>query len=314
MTAVIHGLHHITAITSNVALTKEFFGNVLGLRLVKRSINLDDRKNYHLYFGDEVGRAGTLLTLFPRLNSSKGRIGAGQATIIQLSVPTGALNFWRRRLRAKNCTHIVDETLFGDKRALFQIPDVLLLALVESSKDQRAPWITDDIGESVAVRGLYGVTLAQQSTAHLPDLLTLTLGFVETNAERIGSALQCRFTLPKSDSGVIDVQVDPNLVRGSEGTGTVHHIAFNAESRDAQSKMRQAFIDAGMLVTDVVDRQYFTSVYARTAGGILFEIATTTGSGFTLDEQRENLGSRLCLPEDIEPQRQEIESALPPLD
>lgn len=311
MTAVINGLHHITAITGNAEQTRQFFSNVLGFRLVKQSINLDDPANYHFYFGDELGRAGSLLTFFPRENSPKGRIGAGQATIVQLSIPLGALPFWRRRLRSHNCLHILDETLFGDQRAVFQLPGGLLLALVESAKDQRLPWLTDTIDKDVAIRGLYGITLAQQSTAHLPDLLTQTLGFVEHDEERVGTALQRRFVLPHSDAGVIDLQIDPNMVRGSEGVGTIHHVALDVGTTEAQSQTRQTLIDAGMQPTEVFDRQYFSSVYARTAGGILLEIATTSEEGFTRDETADELGARLCLPADLEDRRSAIERDLP---
>ncbi len=313
MTTFIDGLHHVTAISDDTAATAEFFTNVLGLRLVKKTVNPDDVTGYHLCFGNQLGDAGTLLTLFPRENSHAGRIGAGQATIIQLSVPYGGLRFWRSRLRQNNCNHIVDETLFGDARALFQFPSGLLVAFVECETDDRMPWQTDDISIDVAIRGLYGVTLAQQSTAHLPKLLTQTLGFVETNVERITTTTQHRFVLPNANAGVIDVQIDPNMIRGREGTGTIHHVALSVASPKAQLKVRQALIASGMQVTDVIDRDYFTSVSARTPGGILIEITSSKDRGFTIDEPINSLGQHLCLPPHLEHKRTEIERKLPPL-
>ncbi|MEM8977303.1 MAG: VOC family protein, partial [Pseudomonadota bacterium] len=224
MTTIINGLHHVTAISNDAAATGQFFSAVLGLRLVKKTVDHHDIAGYHLCFGNHAGDAGTLLTVFPRENSRTGRIGAGQATIIQLSVPQGALRFWRSRLRQNNCNHIVDETLFGDDRALFQFPSGLLVAFVECDTDDRTPWTTNDINSDVAIRGLYGITLAQQSTAHLPLLLTQTLGYVESNVEQITTTTQHRFVLPNADAGVIDIQIDPNMIRGREGTGTIHHI------------------------------------------------------------------------------------------
>ncbi|MEM9357221.1 MAG: VOC family protein [Pseudomonadota bacterium] len=313
MTTIINGLHHITAITDNAAATGQFFSKVLGLRLVKRTVSEDDTAGYHICFGNKAGDDGTLLTFFPREHSDAGRIGAGQATIIQLSIPGGALRFWRTRLRQNNCNHIVDETLFGDDRALFQFPSGLLVAFVECESDDRTPWPTEDVDSDVAIRGLYGITLAQQSTAHLPTLLTQTFGYVETDVEQITTTTQQRFVLPNSDAGVIDVQIDPNMIRGRQGTGTIHHFALSVGSPAEQLEMRQALIDAGMQVTDVIDLQYFTTVRARTPGGILIEIATTHNRGFTIDEPIERLGEDLCLPPDLEHKRPEIESKLPPL-
>jgi len=311
--AKIFGLHHITAISVDAQRNLEFYVKVLGLRLVKRTVNYDDPERYHLVLGDQTGRAGSLITLFPRPSAPRGRHGGGQATITGLSVPTGALSFWRPRLRRAGARHLVDENVHGADRAVFQDPDGLLLALVEC-EDPRDIVAADGIPETAAIRGLHGVTIAQQSPALLSEILQGVFGFREQTIERIGSARHCRFVLDQPNAGgVIDVQIDANILRGTEGSGTIHHIALGVETEDEQAEFRERLMQAGLHATEAIDRYYFRSVYARTPGGILFEVATR-GPGFAIDEPLESLGEMLCLPEHLEPRRAQLLKQLPKLE
>ena len=308
------GLHHITAVTADAALSKHIFSQVLGLRLVKKSITPTDPAGYHLFFGDEYGGPGSLLTIMTPQGGQAGRIGAGQATIIQLSIPSDALAFWRSRLRQHNCQHILDETLFGDERALFLLPNGLLIALVECDDDKREPWVHNDISTDFAIRGLYGATLAQQSTASLPDLLTVTFGYIKEYVETVGSTTHYRFRLPASDASVIDLQIDPNMARGFAGTGTIDHIGLHVDSDAEQRQLRQDLINAGLLASETIDRHYLVSVSARTPGGVVIEVSRTKTGGFTIDEDPKELGSALCLPASLEAQRKQIAHSLGNLD
>lgn len=308
------GLHHVTAVAADAALSKHIFSHVLGLRLVKKSITPTDPRGYHLYFGDEFGSPGSLLTVMSPRCSKAGRIGAGQATIIQFSILVGTLEFWRSRLQRHNCQHILDETLFGDERALFLLPNGLLIALIENDGDKRKPWVSSDIGTAYAIRGLYGVTLAQQSTASLPDLLTDTFGYIQEDIEAVGATIQYRFRLPDADASVIDLQVDPNMARGFKGTGTIDHIGLYVGSDDEQRRLRQGLISAGLLASEIIDEQYTVSVSARTAGGLAIEVSRSKAGGFTVDENLKDLGNALCLPAGLEAQRKQIEGSLPKLD
>ncbi|MGI9410794.1 MAG: ring-cleaving dioxygenase [Hyphomicrobiaceae bacterium] len=312
MTGAVIGLHHVTAVSKNITGNVDFYTRILGLRLVKKTVNFDQPSHYHLYFGDERGRPGSVLTLFLHTDLQSGRIGGGQATITSFAVPPDALPFWRRRLRQTAARHVIDETLSDEKRSVFQDPDGLLFALVET-EDERVPWLTSNIGSDVAIRGLHGVTLAQQSTARMPEILVDVLGYEQVNVERIGNGHHLRFALPGTKAAsIIDVQIDANIARGTDGTGTVHHIAFGVEDEATQASLRKQLREVGLQVSDQRDRTYFKSIYARSPAGILLEIATA-GPGFEFDEPFEKLGTSLCLPEHLEARRQEIEALLPPI-
>lgn len=308
----VSGLHHITATCGDAEQCRTFVTDGLGLRLVKKTVNFDDPSYFHFYFGDIQGNPGTLVTLLPRADTAQGRIGSGQATITSFSVPEGSLSYWSSRLRAAGASPIVNETVWGEKRSIVQSPTGILLALVES-EDNRKAYVNGHVHDDVAVRGICGVTLAQQSTAHLPDILTGVLGFQEIGMERIGSAVHCRFQLSQGDRNTnLDVQIDAGIQRGRDGIGTVHHIAFAVGNEESLISKRNQLTEIGLQPTEVIDRTYFKSVYARTPGGILIELATN-GPGFAVDEPHDLLGQKLCLPQHLEPRRTEIEQQLPSL-
>ena len=303
------GLHHVTATARCAAPCVEFITQVLGLHLVKRTVDFDDPCCHHLYFGDAIGSSGTLLTVLVRTDAAAGRIGSGQATITSFAIPRGALRFWHRRLRGNGAEPVLNDRAWGAARSIVQCPDGLLLGFVECD-DKRSPCTNGAIPNDVAIRGIYGVTLAQQSTACLPDILTKVLGFEEAGMERIGTSVHCRYRLagavPETN---LDVQIDAGFARGHDGTGTVHHIAFSVDDHGALLAVRDSLIRAGLQATDPGDRVYFTSVYARTPGGILLEVATD-GPGFCVDEPHERLGRSLCLPQHLEADRTAIERKL----
>lgn len=307
------GLHHVTAIAGAPARNAAFYATALGQRLIKRTVNFDDPGTWHLYYGDAIGHAGTVMTFFPWAHAPKGRVGAGQVSLTQYAVPRDALPFWRERLPAHGAEVVTAaETVFGEPRAVFADPDGLLLALVEV-EDPRDPWLADGIDAAHAVRGFDGVTLALHDGESTARILTEAFGYVEaaTDPAPAGGAVT-RFRRPGGTAPIVDLHVDPAMAGGREGVGTVHHVAFSVPDDAAQTAVRQALLGLGLQVTPQIDRQYFNAVYTRTPGGVLFEVATET-PGFATDEAPEALGQALKLPARYEAHRREIETALPPL-
>jgi len=302
----IHGLHHVTAIAASAATTDRFYSRALGLRRVKQTVNFDDPTAWHLYYANGAAEPGTVMTFFIWPGARPGRHGAGQARVTQFAVPPGALPFWRARLPAMGARAAPGAAPFDDRAALFADPDGLLLALVEA-EDARAPWTTDAIGPEVALRGLRGVTLSLNDGAGVGAVLRL-FGYAP-EAEAGGLT---RWRRAGVACGVVDVQADPAARPGSDGAGAVHHVAFRVADRAAQGAVRAAMAAHGLRVTEPIDRDYFTAIYARTPGGVLFEVATDE-PGFAVDEPADRLGTALRLPRRHEPQRAAIEAALPPL-
>ena len=306
------GLHHVTAIAGDAARNADFHVRALGRRLVKRTVNFDDPGTWHLYYGDETGAAGGVMTVFPWAHAPQGAVGAGQVSITQYAVPPGALAFWRARLAAED-VHVVSEaeTVFGETRDVFADPDGLLTALVETD-DPRTPWTTEAIGADVAIRGFHGVTLALREGETTTRILTEAFGYETEGSAPAGGGTVTRLRRTGGVAGVVDLHVDPAMPAGREGVGTVHHVAFSVPDPDAQARVRAALAALGLAVTPRIDRQYFDAVYARTPGGVLFEVATET-PGFAIDEPVETLGAALRLPDRYAPHRARIEAALPPL-
>ena len=303
------GLHHITAIAGNAKRNLDFYTRILGQRLVKKTVNFDDPKTYHFYFGNEGGEPGTLLTFFPWEGINPGRNGAGMATHIAYSVPQGALEFWKNRLKAFNIDYKEGEIL-GEKMISFQDPDGLELEFVEPKKpDNRKVWTTEEISSDFATKGFYTTTLtlnnADATSKFLTDLLGYQLQQEDGNRYRFA-------TDAIETANLIDILEDPTAGRGINSAGTNHHIAFRVKNDDILMEFREKILSAGLNITPKIDRDYFYSLYFREPGGVLFEIATDN-PGFTIDEPLEELGNSLKLPKQYEPARTQIESLLPDL-
>jgi len=310
MSDLIAGIHHITAITSDAQGCVDFYSEVLGLRLVKVTVNFDDPGTYHLYFGDSAGQPGTILTFFPFEHARRGTVGNGDVSAIAFAVPPGSLDFWRDRLGAARVPMMEGPTRFGDAVLRLADPDGLPLELVEARGWSAASaWSGSDVPLGQAVAGFHSATLAEEGYERTAALLTevMHLRSVGQEADRF------RFAADGTSPGtIVDVVRSPNGRPGRLGSGTVHHIAWRTPDDDAQARWRGALADRGYNVTPVMDRVYFHSIYFREPGGILFEIATDP-PGFLHDEPQETLGSRLMLPPWLEPIREGIAGALPPL-
>lgn len=306
----IGGLHHVTAIAGRPARNLAFYRDVLGLRLVKRTVNFDDPGTWHLYFGDEDGSPGSILTFFPHPHAMPGQHGRGQAGETAFAVPAGALDFWARRLTDLGVAVERLEPRFGESALRFEDPDGLALEIVGDAGVGALPaWTAGPVPADHAIRGIRGVTLWLAGGAATAAVLK-TLGYVEAGTE----GDRTRFLAPgKVLGGVVDIVDVGAAPRGSLGAGTVHHIAFRASDDAAQAQAAKALTDAGFGVTEQKERNYFRSVYFREPGGIIFEIATDD-PGFAADEPREALGTTLKLPEWLEPARARIEAALPALE
>jgi len=304
----IPGLHHVTAITADPQANVDFYAGVLGLRFVKRTVNFDDPGSYHLYFGDELGRPGGIMTFFGWPGASRGRRGAGQLTETAFSVPPESLDFWTAHLRA----HGVEAELslrFGDEVLSFADPDGLALELIASAGDDRAPWDGGPVPPEHGIRGFRAITVTVAAADATAGLLTGPMGF-ETDA---AGGPRSRFVSAHgARAGVIDVLEAPRESGGIVSAGTVHHVAWRTPGDEEQLVWRAALIAAGRDVTHVYDRRYFHSIYFREPGGVLFEIATDP-PGFTLDEPAAELGARLALPPWLEESRPAIEAHLPPI-
>lgn len=301
------GLHHVTAIARDAAANAEFYVRVLGLRMVKRTINFDDPGSYHLYYGDAAGRPGTLLTFFIRPWEQRGRPGRGQATLVAFSVPSGSLPYWSDRLAARNI-RVTQRTGGREADAVsFADPDGLELRLVDDgSRPDCEASASPDVPASHSIRGLHGITLLVTDTEPTGLLLTRALGLAGTS--RTGDRL--RFRADGQSVGLfVDVLQAPDGQSGSIAAGSVHHVAFRAPGTKEQLEWQRELRSTGLDVTDVKDRTYFRSIYFTEPGGVRFEIATDT-PGFAVDESPELLGTRLQLPAGVEPKRADLEARI----
>ncbi|HEU4629218.1 MAG TPA: ring-cleaving dioxygenase [Gemmatimonadaceae bacterium] len=306
----ITGLHHVTAIAGDAQENLDFYTTVLGLRLVKRSVNQDAPGTYHLFYADAVGHPGTDLTFFPWPDLPPGRRGIGLTNEVALAVPTGSLDYWTERLAQHDVQAGELTTRFGERTLTFLDVHGLALALVETSDPREfSPWPGSPVPEQYQIRGLHAARMAQRDLGPTTRFLTEGMGFRLVASE---DGWQ-RYALGEGGSGhVLDVQALPDAPRGTWGMGSVHHVAWRVADSDAEVAAQRAVRAAGAAATDVIDRFWFRSVYFKEPGGALFEIATD-GPGFAVDEPTETLGDRLILPPWLEPRRAEIEQALPPL-
>lgn len=303
------GLHHITAIAGKAQRNYDFYTRVLGLRLVKKTVNFDDPGTYHFYFGNEVGTPGTILTFFPWEGIKKGRTGTGMATEIRYTVPGESLSFWKDRFEELQVPHGEIRTMFGEQQLPFQDPDGLNLALVSSTSDDRLAWTQAGVPSEFAIKGFHSVELnlrnIQATAAVLKEIFGYSLQATEGNHSRY-------VTDAVGTANIIDLLESPNGAPGVNAGGTNHHVAFRVKDDNILMEFRKKVINSGLQITEKIDRNYFYSLYFREPGGVLFEIATDN-PGFDIDEPVNELGSNLKLPSQYEVHRNEIEQVLPVL-
>ncbi len=319
------GIHHVTAIAGDASANVIFYTNVFGLRLVKQTVNFDDPNSYHLYYGDEVGTPGTILTFFARPGVTPGKAGVGEPTAIALSIPPGSSMWWKTRLDAAGLAPDSAEERFGEHVLSFRDSDGMKLELIETTRSQAHPlrfWEHGPVPEQYAIRGVHSVTLAHAGTHRASPLESAAvepqfgkdLGFqMLAFLESPSNAKRQRFGINGMEvSSYIDVIPSAALRPGRMGAGTIHHVAFRTATDNGQLAWQQRLHKSGYQVSQVMDRVYFHSIYFRERGGVLFEIATD-GPGFTTDENEEALGSVLKLPRWYEPLRSQLEASLPSL-
>lgn len=302
----IKGLHHVTSMAADANENNAFFTKILGLRRIKKTVNFDAPEVYHLYYGDEIGTPGSVMTTFPFGRMPRGARGVGEVGVTEFAIPKGALGFWRDRLDAMGVSGLVQDTAFGQQRLRFDGPDGDGLALVEDEIRGRKPWTGVDVPENVGILGFRGARFCLRDEGATAELMRY-MGY-----QRLGQDQGItRFVIEGGNAAdTIDIETLPGAKAADQGAGSVHHIAFAVEDRAAQLEVRQALMDTGYQVTPVIDRDYFWAIYFRAPGGVLFEIATNE-PGFDRDEDTAHLGQALKLPTRYEPQRAMIEDHLP---
>ena len=302
------GMHHITAIAGDAKRNFNFYSKILGLRFIKKTVNFDDPRTYHFYFGDEIGSAGTILTFFPWGEGiQQGVKGSGMATEIGYSVPKGSLDFWQKRFEKYNVIYNKPAEKFGEKYLTFLDPDGLKLELIESkTEDNRKAWQTDEVKEDAATKGFHNITLTLNNIKETAAVLTEIFGYklIDQDVNRYRYA-----TTAVENAAIVDLVELADEKKGIVANGSVHHVAFRVQNDKILMHFREKIEAYGLSITPQIDRQYFHSLYFREPGGVLFEIATDN-PGFTVDESLEELGQNLKLPEQYESQRSSIEKHL----
>ncbi|WP_062012876.1 ring-cleaving dioxygenase [Aureimonas sp. AU4] len=305
------GLHHVTAIARSAARNVDFYTRVLGLRLVKRTVNFDDPSTHHLYYGDGAGAPGTVLTFFPWENAAPGRLGVGETQETVFRVPEGSIGYWTHRFLEKGVEHQAIVRRFGETVLSFQDGDGMRMALVAvPGAERETGWSDGAVPPEHAIRGFHSVSLLLEEVGATGAILTDVFGFREIGRE--GSTT--RFAVPDLGvGGVVDIRAVGGFLKPRPGAGSVHHIAFRAADDAAEAAMVQRLAENhGLTTTEQKDRNYFRSVYFREPGHVLFEIATDI-PGFAVDEPLESLGTSLKLPAPYEAHRAAIEAVLPDL-
>lgn len=315
MTAVsasLPGLHHVTAITGDAQKNIDFYCGVLGLRLVKLTVNFDDPGSYHLYYGDGLGRPGTIMTFFAWPGAPRGQIGPPQVTTTSFSVPANALAFWQEWLAKHGVTPAPIVGRFDEQVLGFTDPEGMSLEIVAAEQSGGIPWPDGPIPTAHAIRGFNGVTLSEVGYQGTANVLTDVMGFTLFASE--GNRFRYRANAGAGDAfaSIVDILCVPGGRRGGMGSGIVHHVAFRTPDDPQQVSWREKLVRLKFDVSPVMDRTYFHSIYFREPGGVLFEIATEN-PGFTADEPVEKLGTRLMLPPQLELFREEIERVVPPV-
>ncbi|QDL94362.1 ring-cleaving dioxygenase (plasmid) [Paroceanicella profunda] len=305
-----NGIHHVTAIAGPARRNLEFYSGVLGLRLVKKTVNFDDPGTYHLYYGDETGQPGTILTFFPWEHAAPGRGGIGETQQTVFRVPAASIGYWLHRLVEKGVTHEKPVQRFGESFLAFRDPDGLRLAFAGiPGIESEAAWSTGAIPAEHAIRGFHSVNLLLADAGRTAEVLTDVFGFAEIGQE--GSLR--RFAVPGTTAGgIVDLHAAGEFLKARQGAGSVHHVAFRADEAGQAEMVEKLARNHGLRTTEQKDRNYFRSVYFREPGGVLFEIATDD-PGFSVDEPVASLGAALKLPGQYESHRETIEAALPAL-
>lgn len=307
METLINGLHHVTTLAGDTQRNVHYYQDILGLRLVKKTVNFDAPDVFHLYYGNETGSPGTILTFFPYGNLPRGRKGVGQLTYTAFSVPTLSMQFWIDRLHDHNIPYAGPYSRLSESYLQFEDFDGMGIELVFTDADQRTPWSNGDIPADYAIRGFHTVTLNQLNPDRTINFLT------ELMQHRLVGEESGRFRFEAGLGGsgnFVDVLYTPKGVHGLQGAGSVHHVAFSTDTDETQLVIQEKLRASGYSVTPVQDRNYFHSIYFREPGGVLFEVATNP-PGFTVDESVDTLGTALKLPSQFESRRSEIEAALP---
>ncbi|MBY0561982.1 ring-cleaving dioxygenase [Hyphomicrobium sp.] len=306
------GIHHVTAIAGNPSRNLDFYTKVLGLRLVKKTVNFDDPGTYHFYFGDETGNPGTILTFFPWDHAPRGRNGVGTAQQTMFRVPESAIGYWAHRFVEKGVPHEAIEKRYGRSVLAFSDPDGMSLSLVGVPGAEAEPaWQGGDVPAEHALRGFHGVSLLLEDATRTGAILTDVFGFTETDSEGPIKRFVANGTVA---GGIVEIREAKGFLPGHMGRGSVHHVAFRAANDEVQAEMRKKLVENhGIRPTEQRDRDYFRSIYFREPGGILFEIATDE-PGFAVDEPLASLGQSLKLPRFLEGRRKEIEAVLEPLE
>lgn len=304
------GIHHITAIASDAKKNYNFYTGILGLRLIKKTVNFDDPHTYHFYYGDEKGSPGSILTFFPWEGIQAGRRGTKQVTEIGYSVPAGSLEFWQERFDQHNIIYNKPSVKFGERYLTFLDPDGLKFEMTEAKKtDTRPQWQSSEVDKLNAVHGFHHITITTNKMEDTAAVLTQIFGFKMTDSE----VNRFRFVTDAVEyAAIVDLVEAPGEAIGHVAGGSVHHVAFRVEDEESLMYFREKIVDFGLNITEKIDRNYFYSLYFREPGGVLFELATDN-PGFTVDETLEELGTNLKLPVQYESIREEIEGILPNL-
>jgi glyoxalase family protein len=310
MNHTIPGIHHVTAICDNAQQNIDLYAGLLGLRLVKQTVNFDMPDTYHLYYGDELGHPGTILTFFSWPDVPKGRKGTGEVGTIAFSIPEQSIDYWVEHLSQQNALVAGPNIHFGEKVLSIFTPEGLTLELVAHREaDRYNGWKDGPVPAEYAIRGFHSITLMEANLEHTSTMLTEVLGFELVGVEGNRS----RFHAGEGEiATLVNVLTLPELTRGTIAVGSVHHVAWRTQDDEQQLEWRKKLVDLGIPVTPVKDRKYFHSIYFHEPGGVLFEIATDP-PGFAIDEPVEQLGTHLKLPPWLEPQRPKLEQTLPPL-
>jgi len=309
MSSLITGIHHVTALAGDPQKNIDFYAGILGLRLVKKTVNFDAPEVYHFYYGDEMGMPGSILTFFPYGDIMSGRHGKGMLNTTAFSVPSSSLNYWEQRLKKFDINYKEAQERFDNEVVIyFEDHDGLGLELVFNDKDTRNSFTYGNIPIENSIKGFYNVEIWEEGYERTAAILTEQL-----DHKLIGEkSNRFRFAATDSPGNYVDILCAPDSLKGLGGNGTVHHIAFATTDKKSQEDVRTKIAQRMLNPTPVLDRQYFTSIYFREPGGVLFEVATA-GPGFAIDEDKAHLGEVLKLPGWYEKHRTAIEQAVTPV-